>query len=602
MEDTQAKHRAWLVCIALAAAITAVYSPLYHAGFVAYDDPEYIITNDMVQKGFTWPGIIWAFDGFHASNWHPLTWISYMADVELFGPGAAGHHAANVVLHAANAMLLFQLLRRLTADFWRSALAAAFFALHPMHVESVAWVSERKDVLSTLFGLLSLLAHVRSAQEPGRKIFPALSILWYGLGLLAKPMLVTLPFVMLLLDYWPLRRSGKFSRLVLDKLPYFGLAAVSCAVTVLAQRSGGALSSLVRVPLVSRLENTPVAYVRYIIKTFWPCRLAVLYPYVYQWQVWQIAGATIVLLAVTGRVWRHRRSHPWCLVGWFWFLGMLLPVIGLVQVGSAAMADRYTYLAGTGLLIMVLWSGRMKVAAGLALAACMVLSFIQAGYWKDSETLFHHTLAVTGNNSIIENDLGKVLLIDGRTDEALVHLRRAVDIDPSYAIAHYNLGQAFLAKGEVAEALAQFDRQTTLAPNDAIAQSTFGVVLLDHGLAKDALPHLEKALEINPHYYEAALSLAWLLATSPDAALRNGARAVQLAELADQLSGGRNAEARGVLAAAYAEARNFTKAEAIARDALQLAGPDSNSDLAVLLRKQLALYHAGLPFRDVQKQ
>jgi Flp pilus assembly protein TadD len=643
MDDSHSKRQNWLICLGLALAVVAVYSPLWHCQFVLFDDNEYVTNNDMVKQGVTWPGIVWAFTTVYASNWHPLAWISHMVDFQIYGMNPAGHHLTSLLLHLANSILFFLLLQHMTKARWPSALTAALFALHPLHVESVAWVSERKDMLSTLFWMLAVWAYVRYTEEsalkkPKAETFYTGSLVLFALGLMSKPMLVTLPFILLLLDYWPLQRlHPPFARLLEEKVPFFFLAAISCVITFQAQQHGGAVKSLARVPLGARLENIPVSYVRYIAKTFWPRDLAVLYPYEYHWPVWKIAGATAFLVLVTGWVLWRVRLRPWCAVGWFWFLGMLTPVIGLVQAGSSSMADRYAYLSNAGLFIMLIWTVRMKprvlaVGGGVALAACLAATAVQVGYWKDSETLFAHTIAVTRNNSIMENNLGKALFQEGRMDEALPHFLQALELNPQFALAHYNLGNVFLAKGSVPEALAQFEMQVALEPDDSVAQYNFGNVLLNQGLAKEAIPRLEKAvqlrpgasdshyklgnacrqtgraaeaigqyektLQLRPQHLQAAASLAWMLASNPDASLRNGARAVQLALLADQLSGGQDPKMIGILAAAQAEAGDFSEAAAMAQRGLQLAEEKNQSALAGVLQTQLALYRAGKPFRD----
>ena len=652
MDDSHGKRQTWLICLGLAVAVLAAYSPLWHCQFVLFDDNDYVTSNDMVKQGVSWPGVAWAFSTVHASNWHPLTWISHMVDFQLYQMNPAGHHSTSLLLHLANSILLFLLLQRLTRARWPSALAAALFALHPLHVESVAWISERKDVLSTLFWMLAVGAYVRHVEEsalksPKSKTFYIGSVVCFGLGLMAKPMLVTLPFILMLLDYWPLQRlRPPVARLLAEKIPWFILAAVSCVVAVVAQQRGGSLSSLAVVPLGARLENVPIAYARYLGKTFWPADLAVLYPLPRQWPVWEVACSTALLALITAWVIWRVRAQPYLAVGWLWFLGMLAPVIGLVHIGSQSMADRYDYVPSVGLFIMIIWAAREwlprlgaqapVVLGGLAVAGCMALTWMQAQYWQDSETLFRHALAVTEQNGLMESNLGKVLFQEGRVDEALPHLFRAVAFAPDYPLPHYNLGNALLARGKVAGALAQFEIQVALQPGDPIAQYNFGSVLLAQGLAQDAIPHLEKAVQIRPHladyhcklgdacrqagraaeavsqyekslqilpkHAKAASSLAWMLATNPDPSLRNGARAVQLALLADQLSRGQDPKVIGVLAAAYAETGDFSKAAATVQRALQLAGAESDSALAETLRAQLALYRAGSPFRDAEER
>jgi tetratricopeptide (TPR) repeat protein len=646
MNDTQRRRQTWLICLGLSLAVLAAYGPVWSAGFITYDDPVYVTANPHVQGGLSWAGLIWAFTTVHASMWHPLTWLSYLVDSQLYGMNPGGFHFTNVLLHLANSILLFLLLQRMTRAQWPSALVAALFALHPMHVESVAWISERKDVLSTLFWILSVGAYVRyvenlKSQISNFKFFYIGSVVLFALGLMAKPMLVTLPFILLLLDFWPLqRRQARIALLLAEKAPFFILAAAACALTLFVTRHAGAIEPQASLPLASRLEIIPLSYVRYIAKTFWPVDLAVFYPYERYWPDWEIAGSMAFLVLITGWVLWRARLQPHYAVGWFWFLVMLAPAIGVVQVGSFSMADRYSYLSNTGLFIMVIWAGRMKpqalgVAGGLALAGCLAATAIQVQYWRDSETLYRHALAVTEQNGAMENTLGNVLLQEGRVDEALPHLFRAVAFAPDYPQSHFNLGNALLAKGKVAEALGQFEIDAALQPGDAIAQYAFGRALVDQGLAGDAMPHLEKAvqlrpdaadyhlklgeacrqmgraaeaisqyekaLQILPRHVQAASSLAWMLATTPDASLRNGTRAVQLALLADQLSGGQDPKIIGVLAAAYAETGDFSKAAATVRHALQLAGPENDSALAGILRAQLALYRAGSPFRDTVK-
>ena len=572
-----------------------------------------------------------------------------MVDVQLYGMNPAGHHLTSLLLHLANSILLFLLLQRVTRARWPGALVAALFALHPLHVESVAWISERKDVLSTLFWMLAVGAYVRYVENlkfqiSNFKFFYIGSVVLFGLGLMAKPMLVTLPFVLILLDYWPLQRlRPPVVRLLAEKIPWFILAVASCIVTYMAQQRGGTMASMATVPLGARLENVPVAYARYLGKTIWPADLAVLYPLPRQWPVWQVAGATALLALITVWVIWRVRAQRYLAVGWLWFLGMLAPVIGLVHIGSQSMAERYDYLPSVGLFIMIIWAARearlggqaSAILGGMAVAGCMALTWMQAQVWKDSKTLFRHAIAVTGQNGLMESNLGRVLLQEGRVDEALPHLLRAVEFAPDYPLPHYNLGSALLARGNVAGALRQFEIHVQLAPRDPIAQYNFGSVLLAQGLAREAIPHLEKAVQIRPgaadyhcklgdacrqagraaeaisqyekalqilpRHVKAASSLAWMLASNPDPSLRNGARAVQLALLADQLSGGQDPGLIGVLAAAYAETGDFAKAAAAARRALQLAGAESDAALAGVLRAQLASYSAGLPIRDVEE-
>jgi protein O-mannosyl-transferase len=547
MDDAQRRRQTGLICLGLALAVLAAYAPVWKAGFITYDDPSYVTANPHVQDGLSWAGVVWALTTGHAGNWHPLTWISHMLDFQLYGMNPAGHHLTSVVLHAANSVLLFLLLQRMTRRMWPSALVAALFALHPMHVESVAWVSERKDVLSALFWILSIWAYVRFVEESGAgkaggKTFYNWSIVLFGLGLAAKPMLVTLPFVLLLLDYWPLqRRQTPIAGLFVEKTPFFILAAGSCAVTFFVQLHGGTVMPLDRLPFGMRVANVPVSYVRYLAKTFWPAHLAIAYPML-RWPVWTMVGATVLLLLLSRLAFGRVRAQPWLAVGWLWFLGTLTPVIGVVQVGMQSMADRYSYIPSIGLFIAVVWAAREwgarlgarapAILGGLGAAICLVLTARQAACWKNDQTLFQHAIQNTTGNFIAyaglgdyegqhgqtnraidhletsvrinpgfpnsRNVLGRILLMEGRDDEALAQLQKAVSLGPELADARYNLGYALLAKGRLGEALDQFQAQVDLKPEDFRAQNNMGDVLLQNGLAGDAIPFLQKAVEIKP--------------------------------------------------------------------------------------------------------
>ncbi|MGD0814441.1 MAG: tetratricopeptide repeat protein [Verrucomicrobiota bacterium] len=547
MSDTRSKRQSWLICLCLALAVLAAYAPVWSAGFITYDDPAYVTANPVVQSGLSWSGFIWAFTTGHAGNWHPLTWISHMLDFQIYGLNPAGHHLTSIALHAANSILLFLLLQRMTRTTWPSALVAALFALHPLRVESVAWVAERKDVLAGFFFMLTLGAYARYAENlkfqiSNFKFYYISSVVLFALGLAAKPMLVTLPFVLLLLDFWPLqRRQVPLAGLVAEKTPWFILSALSCAVTFLVQRHVGAVLSTAQLPFSMRLANVPVACVRYVAKTFWPAHLAIAYPML-KWPAWAVAGAIVLLLLLSALVLWRVRTQPWLAVGWLWFLGMLTPVIGVIQVGMQSMADRYSYLPGIGLLIAIVWTARdwsvrlapwaRAIIGGLAVAICLVLTARQATFWQNDQTLFLHAIQATKGNFVAyaglgeyegthgntnlaishlqtslrikpnypnaRNILGRILLLEGREDDALQELQKAVSLDPALADARYNLGHALLAKGQVAEALDQFQAQVSLQPGDYKAQNNMGAVLLQNGLAGDAIPYLRRALEIKP--------------------------------------------------------------------------------------------------------
>ena len=529
MSISRQRQQTILICVCLAVLITAVYWPVGHAGFVNCDDDEYVTANPHVLGGLTVPGVAWAFTAYHSANWHPLTWLSHALDCEWFGMNAGGHHAVSVLLHVANTVLLFLVLRRMTGATWRSAWVAAVFGVHPLHVESVAWVAERKDVLSGLFWMLALWGYVRYVERPTRGRY-AMAVGWYAMGLMAKPMVVTLPFVLLLLDYWPLgrtlwRRSVvgnnaqlRFGELVREKVPFFALAAVSCGVTIWAQHSGGAISSLELLPLGPRMANAVVSYVRYVEKAVWPSGLAAFYPY----RVWPL-GAVIVagaiLVAVSGVVIRRALREPHLAVGWFWFLGVLVPAIGLVQVGSTSMADRYTYLPLIGLTMMLCWSVPSRamerwnlkvitcVAAASVLAVCAALSRVQVEYWKDSETLFRRALDVTGDSWAAHFNLGIALGQAGKIPEAIEHFEQVLRIKPDFAEAHYNLGIALAQTGKIEEAVAHYEQALRIKPDYAEAHYNLGDALLRANRVREAIGEYEQALRIKPDYAQAHYNL-----------------------------------------------------------------------------------------------
>jgi tetratricopeptide (TPR) repeat protein len=761
----------------LVLATLAVYLPALEMAFISFDDPDYVWRNPWVVGGLSWVGVGWSLTHSFASNWHPLTWMSHMLDYQLYGLNAGGHHATNVLFHLANTLLLFVVLREMTGTLWRSALVAALFGLHPLHVESVAWVAERKDVLSGFFGLLTLLAYAKYASRARRGLqrkseirnpkseilrwtfYYGLALVFFALGLMSKPMLVTLPCVMLLLDYWPLGRVSSVERkeednrkhaatrwrtLTVEKLPFFGLSAISSIITFLVQRDSGAVWSLEVLPVGSRIGNAIVCSVRYLGKTIWPQGLSIVYPH-QEWSAIEIGGAGLILVAISlVAIWQWR-ERKYLITGWLWFIGMLVPVIGLVQVGAQAMADRYMYLPSIGIFIIFAWSaaeigvgwlkqGLVVGPAVFAIAACIFVSQRQMGYWQNSESLFRHALAVTKNNYVAYNNLGfhygrlgdlnrakecyraaleinpksrnawgdlaVILGMQKRTSEAIDAYNKALQVSPEYTAAHMNLASLLIFQGRTNEGVAHFEEAIRINPEIAEAHRNYAAILADegqfdrarehfcaalrlrpydpnvhldfagilvkegkleeataeyetalkiepgfraalygladvsmaHGDAERAVVELSQALKVAPddpeahyryalaltrqgnvkkaveHYRrglsqfenapEALNNLAWILATNPDAEVRNGAEAVKFAEKACQLTEYKKPVFVGTLAAAYAEANRFSEALATAEKARVLAESANQSELAAKNLKLMELYRAGSPYRD----
>lgn len=495
------------VCLALLVAICAAYAPVRHFDFVNFDDPDMVSANPHVRQGLTFAGLRWAFTSVEAANWFPVTRLSHMLDYQLFGSNSGGHHAVNVLLHALAAMVLFLFLSRATGALWPSALVAFLFALHPLHVESVAWVSERKDVLSALFWFLSLWAYVGYTQRPSVRRY-LLVAAWFVLGLMAKPMVVTLPYVLLLLDWWPLRRPINVA-LLREKVPLFALSALASAATWLVQTQAGAVEALAAFPLGMRFENALAAYCVYIVKMFWPTGLAVFYPYPASFALWQAALAATVLAGISVLALRARRRAPYLAMGWFWYLGTLLPVIGLVQVGAQARADRYTYVPEIGLAIALVWGmadwlrrwprARVALAAAVSLA-CLPVTRAQVAHWRNSETLFRHALAVTSANDVAEHNLGNYLMdVPGRLPEAIAHLEASLRLYPQSAKAHTDLGAALArVPGRLPEALAEYQAALRLAPDSPIAHNSLGSTLAQMGRLPEAVAEYREASRLAP--------------------------------------------------------------------------------------------------------
>jgi tetratricopeptide (TPR) repeat protein len=521
------KNRSLLLCILLAAITFAVYWPVHSHEFVRYDDDTYVTHNPNVKSGLSWQGIKWAFTTGYAANWHPLTWLSHQLDYTLFAGSSAAHHLVNVLFHVVNTILLFIFLARMTKRLWPSVFVAALFALHPLHVESVAWVAERKDVLSTLFWLLTMLAYTRYAERPsaGRYI---LTLVFFILGLLSKPMLITLPVILLLLDYWPLNRflNSKFSVLnsVIEKIPFFFFSTVSSIVTFFIQQKGGAVSTIYAIPLHARITNAVFSYLAYIGKLFVPDRLAVLYPYpLTPIPTSRAVIYAIILVLITIFLIYYCRKHRYLLVGWLWYIITLVPVIGIVQVGAQAMADRYTYVPLTGLFIIVAFGAAdflkntplskfiLTPAALAVLFGCILVTSAQIKYWKNGFSLFDHTLAVTENNYVILNNYANTLSDLGRPAESIKYFVEAIKFLPRSADVRNNYANALRGLGRRSEAIEQYKIALQLNPSSAMPHYNLAVTLADVGDSNQAVEQYEITLKLKPDFEEAYNNLGWLL-------------------------------------------------------------------------------------------
>lgn len=535
-----------LLSALLACAVLAVYAQVYRHGFVEYDDPGYVSENSIVRRGLTAEGVRWAFTTGRLGNWNPLVWLSHMLDVQLFGLNAGAHHLVSVALHIVNTLLLFAVLRRTTRALWPSFAVAALFGLHPLHVESVAWIAERKDVLSTLFWMLTIWAYAHYVEGRSARWYAA-TLAFFALGLMAKPMLVTLPFVLLLLDVWPLgrlalpsgaaRRAGQrasrppsrrsvahsdegtatahavpLATLLWEKAPLLLLTVAFSVLAYLTQVSLGAVAAADKLPLGLRVSNALVAYVRYLIMALWPVDLAVLYPYDVRLPLWQPVAAALCLGAMSVLVLRIARRHPYALVGWLWYLGTLVPVIGLVQIGSQALADRYTYVPLIGVFIMIAWGARSLVThwaipapivgtvAAAAIGAYAAAAWAQVGLWRDGETLLSHAIAVTRDNAVAHNNLGVALGTQGKTDAAMQQFREALRIKADYADAHNNVGLAFWRQARLEEAAAQYRQALQYDPDSAETHSNLGLVLTAQGRTDEAIAQLSEAVRLDPEF------------------------------------------------------------------------------------------------------
>jgi Flp pilus assembly protein TadD len=692
-------RRTVVICAALALGTLLLYAPVLFFDFINWDDPSYVIGNFHVHEGLGWRGLAWSFKTAYGSHWIPLLWLSYMLDYQLYALNPAGYHASNVLLHLANAVLLFLILKRMTGALWRSAMVAAFFAWHPMHVESVAWITERKDVLSTLFWMLTMWAYLNYAGKGGAGRY-FLVLLLFACGLMAKPMVVTLPFVLALLDWWPLRRfqsesragtmnPGNLSRpaktwrqLILEKAPLLLLAAGGSLATAVLQRRAGAIASLAEVPIGSRLANAVVSYWHYIEKITWPVDLSVIYPLRPAWPLSDIVTAILILAAISAGAVCFRKRCPYWMVGWLWYVGTLVPVIGLVQVGGQAMADRYTYIPSIGLFMMICWgahdlaqigvrlldnpilkSRRQWVPGTLCLATLVMCGWAtshQLQYWRDSGTLFSRALALYPNNRIALASYGLFLYEHGSMPEAILELRKDVQLFPEDHLGHAFLGNALYSKGELDAAAVEFRIALKLKPDQTLVRYYLGSIFLDKNLpgetaaecaiglqyapenaglhcllgkalsmqgrldqareqfsealrlipefldaryqlaltlatqhkTAEAVAQYRMALSLQPDMPDALNNLAWILATDPNAAIRNGAEAVELARRACALTRNTAPVMMETLSAACAEVGDFDGAIACAQKARDLAVAQGRDDVAAKNAELLELYRS----------
>jgi Tfp pilus assembly protein PilF len=611
-------RRNLIIALCLVVITAGVYTGLLGSSFIRLDDDEYVTRNPRVAAGLTGDGFAWAWTSFHAGNWHPLTWLSHMLDGELFGLDPAGHHATNLVLHLLNTLLLFCGLAYMTGSRWPSAFVAALFALHPLHVESVAWVSERKDLLSAFFGLSAIWCYAIWVRRGGAGRYLAIVAL-LALGLMAKPMLVTLPFVLLLLDYWPLGRidpraedrGATLHRLIVEKLPLLALSAASSIVTVLAQRAGGAVSAVETVPLHLRAANALLSYGRYLGKMLWPDELSIFYPHPLlrgagDWPVWPTVVSGLLLVVLTVVLLRSGRRYA--VVGWLWYLGTLVPVIGLVQVGLQAMADRYTYLPLIGPFVVVAWAGvelheRLRtrgaarlfvpLAALIVVVACAATTHRQVGYWRDSIRLFEHAVRVAPGAATIHNNLGIELAVGGRGDKAIEQFRLALASVPDYPDACYNLGFALAGRGEYDEAIEHYEAALRLRPEHPLTHQQLGLALAHAGRPAEAVERFREAATLRPDWVAPLNSAAWMLATDPDPAVRDPEAALRLALRADELTGHRDPTVLDTLATAHAAAGQYDRARELTERALALGPPPGAVDA---IRARLQLYRQNRPF------
>ena len=655
------------VSLFLVVILLTTYWQLPSHEFLLFDDYGYIIKNTHVHEGITWENIVWTFSKTDFGYWHPLTWISHMLAFQLFGMNPSMHHLINLFLHISSTLLLFFVLKRMTGALWQSAFVAAMFALHPLNVESVAWISERKNVLSTFFWMLTILTYVRYTEQP--KFYRYLLILFvFVLGLMSKPMLVTLPFVLLLLDYWPLNRlkfpqsasndhgfsqasaagiqqSSAF-RLILEKIPFLFLSSVFVYLSNLSIQHPGVAISTASVSLKLRIANALVSYVGYISKMVWPHNLAVYYPFPKAVPLWEVFVAVLFLTCVTFLAFRQIKAKPYFIVGWLWYIGTLVPGIGLVQAGLwPAMADRFTYVPLIGLFICITWGGTEFIgrwhygkAVFIAIPAIIVsilmtMTWLQLDYWQNGITLFTHNLSVTPNNSLAyyelgnafkqqgnfdnamsnyskalkinpnyaeaHNNLGYILAYQKHYKEAIDHYKEALRIKPKYSEAHNNLGTAFLYQGNEKEAVFHYYKALKNNPNYAGAYYNLAKIFTNHTNIERAIFYYKKALELDPEMTQALYNLSWILGTHEDGKHRNGKEALKIAEKLCKITQYQQPLALDALAAAYADTGQFHKAVITEKKAIKLALPEGPEEFISGLKKRLELYQTERPYRQL---
>jgi Flp pilus assembly protein TadD len=682
------KQRTVRTVMVLILGTVLLYWPVRTFDFINWDDGLYVLNNEHINHGFSWLGLRWCFQIGYAGYWHPVTWISHMLDCELFGLHPGPPHMENVLLHAANSALLFLVLKRLTRTYWRSAMVAALFAWHPLRVESVAWIAERKDVLSALFWMLALWAYVLYVEKlsfANSNTYYLLTLVFFALGLMAKPMIVTLPCVLLLLDWWPLGRFGPeaphpYSRVIMEKLPFVLLAAGSSILTVIAQKQGGAVASLKFIPLETRVLNCLVSYLRYVEKLFWPSDLSVIYSFVFKLPLLEVVLAVIFLVAITAASASFWKRQPYLLVGWLWYLGVLFPVSGLVQAGGQSMADRFSYVPSIGIFIMICWAAHelthpwrkcreaLTVFGAVVLTACAMQTVAQVRYWRNSGTLFRHSLAIDPDNYIARScygcylrDLGEleparvecqraieicpvymvgytflsgVLELQGKKEAAMAELRAALRIRPDFSGArcdlarllfekslypeaedeleeglkfdptdsglHLYLGHALVGEGKHEAAVDQFAESARLDPQDATTHFQWALALAAEHKFGQAIAQYRVALRVKPDFANALNNLAWLLSSSPDAELRNGSEAVQLALRACAITQTNEAIKIETLANACAEAGRFEEAVSWAERAREVALTHGQTNVAQQNLELQQLYRAHHAFYQYQ--